>query len=331
MTTKVQEPSPLPASAIPDGCVPWNGEHARVWADAAVPWWVPVRPRRWSVELAVWCALLVVPAVLTTTDLPPELIALLPLQVVWWLWRPELVRLSAPVLVVLVAVRWTELSWPVLVCAALLVLAPVTATELRARARARQRRSVLAAADGITAPLPDADGPVRRGGLFLRFGTVVAVPGVVLLSVSGLWADHRQEAVATGLFLAGLALTLLLSGALGRRRAIALRKAPVPVLRVLVGTDDHEDTVVHATDDTAALRPLFTVATRAAADDKDDEEGAEGKEGKDGDAADLEELLDAPPATGERTPSGRPSCTARPPTAPRSCWSARRRSPASRR
>ncbi|MBK3580196.1 hypothetical protein JHN63_41700 [Streptomyces sp. MBT65] len=293
MTTNVQEPSSLPVSAIPDGCAAWNGEHARVWADAAVPWWVPVRPRRWAVELAVWCALLVAPALLTTTDLPPELIALLPLQVVWWLWRPELVRFAAPVLVVVVAVRWSELSWPVRVCAALLVLAPVTATELRARARAGQRRSALAATDGVTAPLPDVDGPVRRGGLFLRFGAVVAVPGVVLLATSGLWADDRREAVAIGLFLAGLALTLLLSGALGRHRALALRKAPAPVLRVLVGKDDHEDTVVYGTDDTAALRPLFTVATRAAVDDEADEEE---------DLEEIEELLDAPPKSGEHTP-----------------------------
>ncbi|MET7568040.1 hypothetical protein ABZT04_05985 [Streptomyces sp. NPDC005492] len=294
MSTIIQQPVRLPSAAIPDGCAGWDEEHTRAWAEAAVPWWVPVRPRRWTLELAVWCALLVVPAVLTTTDLPPELIALLPLQVVWWLWRPELVRFSAPVLIVVVAVRGPGLSWPVLVCAALLVLAPVTATELRARARARQRHSALAAADGVTAPLPDADSPVRRGGLLLRLGAVLAVPGVVLLCTSGLWADERQEAVAMGLFLAGLALTLILSGALGRRRAVALRKAPAPVLRVLVGKDDHEDAVVYATDDTAALRPLFTVATRGVADDK-------GEGDDDTDAAELEELLDAP-ATGARAP-----------------------------
>lgn len=298
MTTNVREPSLLPASAIPDGCVDWNGEHARAWADEALPWWVPVRPRRWSVELALWCAVLAAFGLLATTDLPPDLVALLPLQVVWWLWRPEAVRLSAPLLIVLVAIHGTELSWPVLTCAALLVLASVTATELRARARAGRRRSALAAAEGVTAVPPDADGRVRRGGLFLKFGGGVVVPGVVLLATSGLWreADGRQLAVAEGLFVVGLALTLLLSGTFGRRRATALRKAPAPVLRVLAGKDDHEDAVIYATDDTEALRPLFTVATRAVredeGDDKDDEAQLE----------ELEELLDAPAKTGARAP-----------------------------
>ncbi|MFG2778960.1 hypothetical protein ACGFY7_14080 [Streptomyces prunicolor] len=296
MTTKVREPSLLPASAIPDGCVDWNGEHARAWADEALPWWVPVRPRRWSVELALWCAVLAAFGLLATTDLPPDLVALLPLQVVWWLWRPEAVRLSAPLLIVLVAIHGTELSWPVLMCAALLVLASVTTTELRARARAGRRRSALAAAEGVTAVPPDEDGRVRRGGLFLKFGAGVGVPGVVLLATSGLWRepDDRQLAVAEGLFVVGLALTLLLSGTLGRRRATALRKAPAPVLRVLVGKDDHEDAVIYATDDTEALRPLFTVATRASGDDKgegDDKDDPVGPE-------ELEEILDATATAG---------------------------------
>ncbi|WP_405950204.1 hypothetical protein OG588_31440 [Streptomyces prunicolor] len=287
MTTNVQEPSLLPPSAIPEGCVPWNAEHARVWADAAVPWWVPVRPRRWSFELALWCAVLVAFALLTTTDLPPELAALLPLQVMWSLWRPEVVRFSAPVLIALVAIRATELSWTALICAALLVLASVTATELRARARAHQWRSALATAGGVTAVPPDADGRVRRGGLFLKFGAGVGVPGVVLLATADLWRwpSDRQVALAEGLFIVGLALTMLLSGALGRRRARTLRATPAPVLRVLVGKDDHQDAVIYATDDTEALRPLFTVATRA-------EEKREGND--EAEVEEPEELLDAP-------------------------------------
>ncbi|MFJ8143033.1 hypothetical protein [Streptomyces sp. NPDC096013] len=298
MTTNVREPSLLPASAIPDGCVAWNGRHARVWADAAPPSWVPVRPRRWSVELAVWCAVPAAFGLLATTDLPPDLVALLPLQVVWWLWRPEVVRFSAPALVVLVAVRGTGLPWPLLLGAALLVLASVTATELRARARARQRADALAAADGVTAVAPDAEGPVRRGRLFLAFGAGLAVPGVVLLATSGLWhgAGDRQLAVAEGLFVVGLALTLLLSGTLGRRRTTALRATPAPVLRVLVGKDEHEDAVIYAADDTQALRALFTVATRAAREG----EGADDKHDKDeaAELEELEELLDAAAAPG---------------------------------
>ncbi|MFJ2888259.1 hypothetical protein ACIO53_19660 [Streptomyces sp. NPDC087305] len=294
MTTNVREPSLLPASAIPDGCAAWNGEHAHAWATAALPSWVPVRPRRWSVELTLWCAVLAAFGLLASTDLPPDLVALLPLQVVWWLWRPEVVRFSGPALVVLVAVRGTGLPWPALVGAALLALASVTATELRARARARQRDSALVAADGVTALPPDADVPVRRGGLFLRFGAGLAVPGVVLLATSGLWhgTGDRQLAVAEGLFALGLALTLLLSGTLGRRRATALRTTPAPVLRVLVGKDEHEDAVIYAADDPQALRPLLTVATRAA---RDDEGAGDDKGDKDDEAAreELEELLEA--------------------------------------
>lgn len=195
----------------------------------------------------------------------------------------------------LVAVRATGLPWPVLVCAALLVLASVTATELRARARARQRQRALAATGGVTAVPPDADGPVRRGRLLLRFGAGTAVPGVVLLATSGLWhsAGDRQLAVAEGLFVVGLALTLLLSGTLGRRRALTLRRTPAPVLRVLVGKDEHEDAVIYATDDTEALRPLCTVATRA-------EEEGEGND--EAEVEELEELLDAPAKTGAPAP-----------------------------
>ncbi|WP_420310884.1 hypothetical protein ACOB87_17005 [Streptomyces sp. YS-B37] len=291
MTTNVREPSLLPASAIPDGCAAWNGEHARAWTAAALPSWVPVRPRRWSLELTLWCAVLAAFGLLATTDLPPDLVALLPLQVVWWLWRPEAVRFSGPALVVLVAARGTGLPWPALVGAALLVLASVTATELRARARARQRDSALAAADGVTAVLPDTDVPVRRGGLFLKLGAGLAVPGVVLLATSGLWhgTDDRQLAFAEGLFALGLALTLLLSGTLGRRRATALRTTPAPVLRVLVGKDEHEDAVIYAADDPQALRPLFTVATRAARDD----EGEGDDQGDEAAREELEELLEA--------------------------------------
>ncbi|WP_262056029.1 hypothetical protein [Streptomyces sp. STR69] len=291
MNTYLREPLPLPPSVIPDGCVAWDEERTRAWARAEVPWWVPVRPRMWLVEQAAMFALIVAFCLLTLTDLPPYLIALLPLQVVWGLWRPEVVRFSVPVVVVVLAVGVSGVPWPAPVCAALLLVASVTAVELRARARARQRKSALAAADGVTAVLPGADAPVRRGRLLVGFGAVVAVPGIVLLSTSGLWrgAENRQGAAGAGLFLTGLALTVLLSGVLGRRRAVTLRRAPAPVLRVLVRKDDHEDAVVFAADDTAALRPLFTVAVTELRDDNAedaDDEDDEDEELLDGAASD---------------------------------------------
>ncbi|MET7482524.1 hypothetical protein [Streptomyces sp. NPDC005538] len=285
MSTITQQPVRLPSAAIPDGCAGWDEEHTRAWAEGAVPWWVPVRPRRWAVEQALMCAVIAAFALLTLTDLPAPLIALLPLQVVWGVWRPEVVRLSAPILLALVAVWSGDLSWPALVCGILLPPAAVTAAELRARARTRQRDRVLAAADGITAVLPDADRLPPRGRFLVWFGAVVAVPGVVLLATSGLWrwAEDRQGTVEMGLFVAGLALTLILSGALGRRRAVALRRAPAPVLRVLVRKDAHGDAVVFAADDPTALRPLFTVPVMEHADDKAADEDAE---------AELDEFLD---------------------------------------
>jgi hypothetical protein len=305
MRTSLGKPPRLPVSAIPDGCAAWNEEHARAWAGASVPWWVPVRPRKWSVEQAVMGAAIAAFCLLTLTDLPPYLIALLPLQAVWGLWRPEVVRFSAPALIaavaVAMAVRVTTFSWPVVVWAALLLVVSVTATEFRARARARQRNSALAAADGGTAVLPDADGRVRRGRFLIGFGVVVCVPGLALLATSGLWpwASDRQATAASGLFVAGLGLTLLFSGILGRRRALALRRAPAPVLRVLVNKDWHGDAVVFAADDTAALRPLFTVPVSDLSDDNTADEDDDDDED---DEAELAELLDGPEDDGERGP-----------------------------
>ncbi|MFJ9628648.1 hypothetical protein ACIRU8_13220 [Streptomyces sp. NPDC101175] len=286
MDTILQEPLRLPPGAIPDGCAAWDEEPTRAWARAEAPWWVPVRPRRWLLEQSAVFALIVAFCLLTLTDLPGYLIALLPLQVVWGVWRPEVVRFSVPV--VAAALAWAVavdgVPWPAPVCAALLLVLSVTATELRARARARQRGIALAAADGVTAVPPTADEPLRRGRLLVGFGGFVAVPALVLLGASPLWhdADDRQGAAGAGLFLLGLACSVLLSGVLGRRRALALRGAPAPVLRVLVRKDVHGDAVVFAADDTTALRPLFTVPVMTQADDGEADEEEE----------ELDELLD---------------------------------------
>ncbi|SEE36763.1 hypothetical protein SAMN05216489_06357 [Streptomyces sp. 3213] len=289
MNTNLREPRRLPAAAIPDGCAAWDEERTRAWIRAGAPWWVPVRPRLWLVEQSAVLSLIVALCLLTLTDLPPYLIALLPLQAVWGVWRPEVVRFSVPVVAVVLALvsGMSGVSWPAPMCAALLLVASVTAAELRARARARQRSSAVAAADGVTAVLPAADAPVRRGRFLVGFGTVVAVPAFALLVASPLWryAEDRRGGLAAGLFLLGLAFTVLLSGVLGRRRALALRRAPAPVLRVLVRKDGHGDAVVFAADDTTALRPLFTVPVMTQATDEDEEEEGDEEE-------ELDELLD---------------------------------------
>ncbi|MEU3090364.1 hypothetical protein ACWCQ0_39185 [Streptomyces massasporeus] len=52
-------------------------------------------------------------------------------------------------------------------------------------------------------------------------------------------------------------LTLVIMGVVARRRAAALRRAPVPTLRVLQRTDHDGRTWVYATDDTSGRAPFF--------------------------------------------------------------------------
>ncbi|WP_019066944.1 hypothetical protein [Streptomyces hokutonensis] len=266
MDTNVRQPLRLPASAIPEGAVRWRGELVRRWTAALPPRRMSVRLRLVHVKLAVLCGWLAAAALLYYGGLPPYLAAVLPLQAIWALWRPEIVRYTAAVLFVAVAgyASWPpHASWWVLggVVLPALVLS-VPPAEYRARARARQQEAALAASEGVTARLPDADRPVRRGRFLIRAGTFLLVPGAVLTALAPLvpHAEDRRAAVMTGIHVIGLGLTVLLSGVLGRRRARALRQAPAPVLRVLVRETAHGVTEVLAADDTAALRPLFRVA-----------------------------------------------------------------------
>ncbi|MEU6656662.1 hypothetical protein ABZ904_46985 [Streptomyces sp. NPDC046900] len=67
----------------------------------------------------------------------------------------------------------------------------------------------------------------------------------------------RTGRQALALILAGLGVTVLGSGLLSRWRAVALHRAPVPVLRVL--TRHHQGrTEIFAADDTATLRPVLS-------------------------------------------------------------------------
>ncbi|MFF5495063.1 hypothetical protein [Streptomyces aquilus] len=269
MSTNPARPSPLPASAIPDGCRSWSGEEARRWTDALPARGAPV-PRRTDTVMAVvvlgmGAALLAL--AVTDGDVPPVLAAFLGLQPVWLVARPEVVRFTAPTAVVMVV--GLEPSWPLLLACAVLAGLGARAAEARLAARKRQREAALAAAGGVTAPVPYADRPVPRGKASAWFGSFVTVAGVAASATSGLWADvvDREGIGTCGLYLAGLGLTVLLSAVLGRRRAGALRREPVPVLRVLVRENTDLDTEVFAADDAGALRPLFIVSTREPADE----------------------------------------------------------------
>ncbi|EGX57428.1 hypothetical protein SZN_22871 [Streptomyces zinciresistens K42] len=284
-------PLPLPASALTGGCLPWDGVQARRWLAARPPSWVPVRTRAY-VGLAVGTVAAVAAGGLALLGVRGWVAACLALQLLWVLVRPEAVRLAAPVLVVLVLFTGEygeDGAWAVRL-GAVLVLVPVWVTALvRLRARRGQREAALAAAGGVTLPVPFGDAPLGRGKILGGLGVLVLAAGAVLVATSGAWAlaEDRQTAPALGWFVAGLGATVLLSGALGRRRADALRREPVPALRVLIRENADLDTQVYAADDLAALRPLFTVATSLVDDEGcEGEEGEEGEEGDGGDGGD---------------------------------------------
>ncbi|MET9387352.1 hypothetical protein ABZY09_41620 [Streptomyces sp. NPDC002928] len=286
MSTNVRRP--LPATAIPDGCLPWTGEQARRWIQVLPPRWVPVR---W-VGLPVLKVVLLTGALaalgLTEAGLPEYLAALAALHLVWLPLRPEIVRVSAPALALVAVVQRPAPVLAVVAGALLLAGGSWTIAALRLRARAAQREAALAASGGVTAPLPDADRPLGRGRLLSGLGIALILAGAPLIATAGVWnsAEDRQAAAVAGFFVAGLGATALLSGVLGRRRATALRAAPAPVLRVLMREDEHADAEVFAADDVAGLRPLFTVATTELDDDTDDDEDEAD------DRAKLEEVLD---------------------------------------
>ncbi|MFI8530570.1 hypothetical protein ACIGMX_09995 [Streptomyces aquilus] len=294
MSTNPARPLPLPASAIPDGCPSWGGEQARRWTDALPPRWVPV-PRKTDTVMAVvvlgmGAALL---PVAVMDDVPLVLAAFLGLQPVWLVTRPEVVRFTAPTAVVMVV--GLEPSWPLLLACAVLAGLCARAAEIRLAARKRQREAALAAAGGVSAPVPYADRPVPRGKGLAWFGSVVTVAGAAASATSGLWDDvvDREGIGTCGLYLAGLGLTVLLSAALGRRRAVALRREPVPVLRVLVRENADVDTEVFAADDVGALRPLFTVSTLELDDENDEnDEDEEDEEDEEVDDEELNAFLD---------------------------------------
>lgn len=305
MSTNPGQPLPLPASslpasAIPDGCLPWDGEQTRRWVGALPPRWVLLRSRA-SVVLAVVLATgLLAGALAPFAGLRGWVAACLALQVVWVVVRPEVVPVTAPALVVVVLFQGVALPWAVSL-AVVLVLLWVTAV-LRLVARARQREAARAAASGVTSALPIGDAPLRRGKFLAWVGVVPLVAGAVLVVTSGGWelAEDRQTAPAGGWFVVGLGVTVLASAALGRWRAAGLRREPVPVLRVLMRVNTDVDAEVYAADDLEAVRPLFTVATSEFDDDDDDDDEHKGEgEGEDEDEAEdehddaeIQELLD---------------------------------------
>ncbi|GLW44888.1 hypothetical protein Stsp02_05500 [Streptomyces sp. NBRC 14336] len=285
-------PRPLADSAIPEGCPAWTGEQTRRWLSALPPRWLLPRLRgvRDEVVTLTLCGTAVA---LGYAGLEPYLAALLPLQVLWVLLRPELVRVSAPALVAAVVVT-ERTGWPTLVAAVAVAVASLVLAEVRLRARRRQKAYAMEAAGGAVAPVPGAGVPLRRGRFLIGWGLVALAAGGALTALS---SDGTAPTV--GFLLAGLGLSIVVSGALGRVRARRLLAAPVPVLRVLVREGTQARTEVFAADDVHAERPLFAVSVGEV--DLDEEESGEGKSGagdsgedddEDDDEAALLEMLD---------------------------------------
>ncbi|MGV9931176.1 hypothetical protein ACWDY4_11410 [Streptomyces olivaceoviridis] len=282
MSTNPGRPLRLPAAAVPAACPSWSGEHPRRWLDALPPRWVPLPSRTGHLLTASAAAAAITGLLALPAGWRPWAAALLALHALWLYVRPEIVPVSAPVLAVLLVVLRPGRLWP----AAVIVLVSVWAVAvLRLVARRGQRERALDAAGGITAPLPGAGRSLPRGLFLVGCGGVLlalGVAGVAVLPAHGPDAGEGARALpASAWLVAGLGLTALVSGLLGRRRASVLRAAAAPVLRVLVREGADGDTEVFAADDTAGARPLFRVAVMEVRDgdgqpdDPDDEDDTE--------------------------------------------------------
>ncbi|QQM41192.1 hypothetical protein [Streptomyces liliifuscus] len=289
------EPLRLPVAAIPEGCRDWTAGRAGNWSAALPPRWSFLRVRR-SIAAAVstfalcagaWAAML--------GGLWPLVAAGFAVYILWVLARPELVWGGAPVLLLALALEARSLPWALTAVLAFAVVVTWAAVAVRLRARSGQLERALEAAGDVTARTPDADAVLLRGRFLLPLGLTVLGLGALIGATAGLWgtADDERGSWVMAIYLAGLAVTALASAWLGRRRALALRRTPVPVLRVLVRDDAQGTTEVYAADDLAAVRPLFTVdLTSYDGEEPDDDEDEDDEDGEGGDE-ELERLLDA--------------------------------------
>ncbi|MDQ0583091.1 hypothetical protein [Streptomyces rishiriensis] len=283
MSTHSAEVLRLPDGAIPGGCRSWEAEQTGRWTRGLPPRWVPVRART-SVFVALQPVAVAGAGLLHRFGgLPAWAAALIALHLVWLVLRPEAALVLVP-FAAAAALTTGDLAWPVRLGLSAALVGVWTVVGVRLTARRRQRAAGLEAAGGVTAEVPLASGAMgarmERGTFLLWSGLVTVVGGGVLYVTADLWdlAEDRQVVPAAGWCLAGLGLTVLYSAALARRRAAGLRRAPVPVLRVLVRENHEVETEVFAADDVAALRPLFTVSTTEVeghtAGDTDVDEGA---------------------------------------------------------
>ncbi|MGP3954207.1 hypothetical protein [Streptomyces sp. 7N604] len=244
-------------------------------------------------------------------------------QVYWFLRLPELTLISAPLTGALVA--YEEFPAPdtgsAAANAAVLValLYGWSIALLRLRHRRRQRLAAQSAAGPDTRPLPPPLPPLRRGRLQIAAGALLCTVAAVAFWQADRTAraDEARAAGATrqtapaesagesaaeargsgaldawqlsGSAAAAFGVSALAFGALARRRAAALRRGPVPVLRVLIREDVEADTWVFAADDPEGRRPLFSCAVEQEDDEDDGDEELEDGEDSEEDGEEEEE------------------------------------------
>ncbi|MFJ4988081.1 hypothetical protein ACIP9H_30290 [Streptomyces sp. NPDC088732] len=218
--------------------------------------WAACRPAVWSRPW--WGALALAMAVGAVLVLAPGALAAphcwLAAAQVYWLFRlPQLTLVSAPLSVALLV--WLAEPMAALpVCAAL----AVCWAGARHRLAVRRRRRLLAAnaAGDVRLRLPAPVPALRRRGL---------VPAAVGLPLCAVAAVPFLLPVA----LAGF--TLLVTGLRAMRRAAALRRDELPVLRVLSREDEDTRVWVYAADDTAGRVPVFSCPVRPGSAIPDDD------------------------------------------------------------
>ncbi|MFF9453584.1 hypothetical protein [Streptomyces flaveolus] len=173
--------------------------------------------------------------------------------------------------------------------------------------------AVLAGLDGIRADEDHAARAVRTTAKVISRGeesVLVRTDGERRISVAAFYPeDYREGSTVTVLedgswrrleaepydafgwqllvLTAGLCgLSLLTAGALARHRTAALRRVPVPALRVLERTGQEGRVWIYAADDTSGRNPLFSSFFTATAPDSADE--AMGRRAEDDDDGDEE-------------------------------------------
>ncbi|MFF3562079.1 hypothetical protein ACFYXS_18750 [Streptomyces sp. NPDC002574] len=217
--------------------------------------WAACRPAVWSRPL--WGVLVLAVAVGAAVAVSPGALGaphywLVAAQAYWLFRLPQLTLVSAPLFVALLA--W--LAEPAVALPVSVALALCWAGARHRLAVRRRQRLLAANAAGdvrlrLPAPLPAA-----------RRGLVPVVVGLPLCAAA---------AVPFLLPVALVGFTLLVTGLLARRRAAALRRDELPVLRVLSREDEDTRVWVYAADDTAGRVPLFSCPVRPGSAMPDDD------------------------------------------------------------